>query len=326
FLKPVGYHSTVLPWLYLLLTILGILTNGLATLDLWRTEKTPTVIFTLNIMVSDLMLCCSFPFRMAYYIRGSQWKADTAVCSITEFLMVSCFYINLYCNVSFLLWTSINRCVTVVRLRCRLFLVFKHPRLCWLLCLSTWIGGSSLVIGSMRYKAAIKSTGQKVESCFDQVINKNPSELNRVHCLAVGVFFFMLGLMLLSYGLLILHLHKVNQMSLVSTASASGLRVRRKIIASVVSFLICFLPYHVQRIKMIAHGDKDCTTKTVQQRSSDFCLKTLLILVAALSCCLHPVLYLVLQMPCCRAKRNTRNRPKPENYMCAPQIQTINST
>lgn len=304
FLVPENYHATVLPWLYLFLAILGFLTSGLATLDLWQTEKTPTVIFTLNLVVSDLMLCCSFPFRMAYYIHSSQWKAGTAVCSVTEFLMVSCFYINIYCNMSFLLWTSINRCVTVLKLRCSLFKVFKRPRLCWLLCLGTWILGLISVIGSMVYKSVLKYTVQELKTCFDQVNNKNTAQINGLHSLGVGMFFCMLALMLVSYGLLIFHLYKLKQKSLVGVWN---LRVRRKILASVLSFVVCFLPYHVQRIRMIDSENKDC--KMMQK---EFCAKTLLILVAALSCCLHPLLYLVLQLPCCRAKLNTRKQPKSE--------------
>lgn len=307
FLVPEDYHHNILPWVYLFLAILGFMTNGLATLDLWRTEKTPTVIFTLNIMVSDLLLCCSFPFRITYYIHSLSWKAGTMICTMTEFLMASCFYINLYCNMSFLLWTSINRCVTVTRLRCRLSLVFKRSRLCWFLCLSTWIIGITFVTGSVTYKISLKSTGQKLNFCFDQVINKKHAEMNELHSLGVGIFFFMMGLMLVSYGLLVFHLHKVNRRSLVGAALGNGLRVRRKILASVVLFLVCFLPYHVQRIRLIASKDNDC-----KKNQEEYNVKTLLILVAALSCCLHPLLYMVLQLPCCRAKRNIRNHPKTD--------------
>lgn len=307
FLVPGDYHGNVLPWLYLFLAILGFLTNGLATLDIWRTEKTPTAIFTLNIIFSDLMLCCSFPFRMAYYINSSLWKAGTAACSVTEFLMASCFYINIYCNMSFLLWTSINRCVTVTRLPCRLFLVFKRPRLCWFLCLSTWIVGITFVIGSVVYKMSL-STGQKLISCFDQVVNKKHDQMKGLHSLGVGIFFFMLGLMLVSYGLLVFHLYKVNRRSLLGAGLWGGLRVRRKILASVVLFVVCFLPYHVQRIRLIASKTNDC-----KKNQDEFCVKTMFILVAAFGCCLHPLLYLVLQLPCCRAKRNIRNHPKPDN-------------
>lgn len=94
FLVPEDYHFTVLPWRYLLLAILGFLTNRLAALDHWRTKKTPTVIFTLDIVVSDLMLCCSFPFRIwlppIYIVPGGRLALWSA-----QFFMVSCFYINM---------------------------------------------------------------------------------------------------------------------------------------------------------------------------------------------------------------------------------------
>lgn len=208
---------------------------------------------------------------------------------------------------SFLLWISINRCVTVTRLRCRLLLIFKRPRLCWFLCLATWIVGITFIIGSLAYKVSLKSTEPELNTCFDQVMNKIPGRMNGLHSLGVGLFFFMLGLMLVNYGMLVFYLYKVNRKSLVGAGLWSGLRVRRKILASVVSFVVCFLPYHVQRIRLIVSKNKDCI-----KNQEEFCLKTLLILVAALSCCLHPVMYLVLQLPCCRAKLNIRNHPKPD--------------
>ncbi|XP_062862680.1 probable G-protein coupled receptor 82 [Trichomycterus rosablanca] len=309
FLRPENYHSTVLPWLYLILAILGFLTNGLAIKDLWRSEKTPSVIFTLNIVMSDLMLCCSFPFRVAYYISSLQWKAGTSICLTTEFFMISCFYINIYCNMSFLLWISINRFATVVRLRWTLLRAFKQPRHSWIICLSTWIIGTTFVICPLAYKASHKSKEQEPISCFDQVINNKIDQMKGLHFIGVGVFFFMLGLMLLSYGLLIFHLHKVSKESLVGAGfgPGKGLRVRRKILASIVLFVACFLPYHIQRIRMAASGEKDC-----QKKQKDFSVKTMMILVAALSCCLNPVLHLVLQSPCCKAKRNVRNHAKPD--------------
>lgn len=101
------------------------------------------------------MLGGSFPFRMAYYMTSSRWKAGNVVCLVTELLMISCFYTNVYANMSFLLWTGINRCVTVTRLCCKLLLVFKQPCFCWFLSLSvgifffmlslTWLSNGLLV-------------------------------------------------------------------------------------------------------------------------------------------------------------------------------------
>lgn len=287
---------------------MGFLTNGFAMKDLWSSVKTPSVIFTINIVMSDLMLCCSFPFRVAYYMPLFQWRAGTLTCSTTELLMISCFYINIYCNMSFLLWISINRFATVVQLRWIVVQSFKQPRHCWIICFITWIVATTVVISPLAYKAKQKSEELEL-SCFDQVVNNTVDHIKGLHLIGVGVFFFMLGIMLLSYGMLIFHLHKVSKESLVSAGfgPGKGLRVRRKILASVVLLVACFLPYHIQRIIMTTSGGKDC-----QKEQKDFSVKTLTILVAALSCCLNPVLHLVLQTPCCRAKRNVRNHVKPD--------------
>ncbi|XP_017550747.1 probable G-protein coupled receptor 82 [Pygocentrus nattereri] len=319
-------HITVLPWIYLTLAVVGFLVNGLAMLDLWRSEKTPTVIFTLNIVVSDLMVCCSFPFRTAYYSSGSEWKAGSSICLITGFVMVCFFSINLYCNMCFLLWTSINRYATVVQPRWALFQAFRQPKLCWVICAITWILGTTSVIGPLGYKASLNPTGPELITCFYQMVNKGMEQGDTLQAIGVGIFFFILGLMLVSYSLLIFHLQKVRGGSMVGAGfgPGGGLKVRRKILATVVLFVACFLPYHVQRIRIMAASDsRDC-----QQKRKDLDVKTLTIVVAALSCCLHPMMHLVLRLPCCRVKRNVRPNPKPEitRSQITPNIQATELT
>uniref|UniRef100_A0A8B9KW22 Si:dkey-216e24.9 n=1 Tax=Astyanax mexicanus TaxID=7994 RepID=A0A8B9KW22_ASTMX len=325
-LVPEDHLFSVLTWLYLSLAIVGFLANGLAMWDLRRSEKTPTVIFTLNIVMSDLMVCCSFPFRVAYYISGRGWESGSSVCLTVEFFMISCFYINLYCNMSFLLWTSINRYATVVQPRWRIFQAFRQPKLCWIICIVTWIFGIIAISGSRGYIAKMNTSEQRPKTCFEKVMNKGMEHLHVLHGMGVGMFFFILGLMLVSYSLLIFHLQKVRGGSMVGAGfgPGGGLKVRRKILASVVLFVACFLPYHVQRIRITASPEtEDCLQKQENMR-----VKTLTILVAALSCCLHPVLHLMLRLPCCRVKRNARAPPKPEitRSQVTPNIQATELT
>ncbi|KAI4889610.1 hypothetical protein NFI96_004084 [Prochilodus magdalenae] len=320
------HHLTVLPWFYLTLAFVGFLVNGLAMLDLWRSERTPTVIFTLNIVLSDLMICCSLPLRTAYYSLGNVWKAGSSTCLTVWGVRVSFFYINLVCNMSFLLWTSINRYATVVQPRWALFQAFRRPQLCWVICIFTWITGITTVSAALGYKMSLNSTGHGQNTCFDQMVNKGIDQVDTLHGVSVGIFFFILGLMLVSYGLLIFHLQKVRGGSMVGAGfgPGGGLKVRRKILASVVLFVACFLPYHVQWIRIMATSDKnDC-----QQKQKDLDVKTITILVAAFSCCLHPMLHLVLRLPCCRVKVNARANPKPEitRSQITPQIHVIELT
>ncbi|XP_050975915.1 probable G-protein coupled receptor 82 isoform X2 [Labeo rohita] len=318
---PEESHKTILPWLYLAMAILGLPTNGTVLVDLWRSERTPTIIFTLNIIISDLLMCCSFFFRIAYLKENTNWKSGTPACNAAELIIFSCFYINLYCNMCFLLWTSINRYTTVVKPGYALFQVFKRTQSCWILCFSTWLIVTTVVGTSMGLKLSLQMNG----TCFDQVVNSYilyQDQFNTIHYLGVSTFFFILCLMLVSYSLLVFHLQKVRGGSLVGAGfgPGGGLKVRRKILASVIMFVLCFLPYHVQRIILLTSKHKNC--------QEEFRIKTFTIFIAALSCCLHPVLQLVFRLRCCRANRNNRAKPKPEisKSLDTPHINTINVT
>ncbi|XP_051997951.1 probable G-protein coupled receptor 82 [Xyrauchen texanus] len=312
-------HATILPWLYLSLALLGLPTNGIVLLGLWRSERTPTVIFTLNIVVSDLMMCCSFFFRIAYYKENVNWKSGTTICNAIELIIFTCFYINLYCNMCFFLWTSINRYATVVKPGYALLQVFKRTQPCWIISFSTWLLITTIAGISMWVKQSIVNNG----TCFDQVVDSNihfKVQLNTIHCFSVAGFFFILCLMLVSYGLLVIHLQNVRGGSLFGAGfgTGGGLKVRRKILASVILFVLCFLPYHVQRVILLTSRSGNC--------QAQFRMKTGTIFVAAFSCCLHPVLQLVFRLHCCRAKRNTRPKTKPEisKSLDTPHINTIN--
>ncbi|XP_056321533.1 probable G-protein coupled receptor 82 [Danio aesculapii] len=317
-IQPEESHAAILPWLYLSLALLGIPANGWVLVNLWRSERTPTVIFTLNIIFSDLLMCCSFFFRTVYHRKNIEWLSGTPVCNAVELIIYSCFYINLYCNMCFLLWTSINRYTTVVKPSHSLFQVFKHTRSSWILCFSTWLVIFIVVGTCMGLKLSLQING----SCFDQVVNSYTLYQNKfqtIHCLGVSTFFFILCLMLVSYSRLIFHLQRVRGGSLVSAGfgPGGGLKVRRKILTSVIMFVLCFLPYHVQRIILITSQHENCQEK--------FRIKMGTIFIAALSCCLHPLLQLVFRLRCCRVNRNTRHKPKPEisKSLDTHQMQTV---
>ncbi|XP_026073659.1 P2Y purinoceptor 14-like [Carassius auratus] len=320
-IKPDESHKIILPWLYLALAVLGLPTNGIVLVDLWRSERTPTIIFTLNIIISDLLMCFSFFIRIAYYKENTNWQSGTPACKAAEMIIFSCFYINLYCNMGFLLWTSINRYTTVVKPGYALFKVFKHTQSCWILCFLTWLIVITVVGASMGVKLRLQMNG----TCFDQVVNSYifyKNKFNTIHCLGTSAFFFILCLMLVSYSLLVFHLQKVRGGSLVGAGygPGGGLKVRRKILASVIMFVLCFLPYHVQRINLLISEHENC--------QAEFRIKRCTIFIAALSCCLHPVLQLVFRSRCCRANRNNRAKPKPDysKSLDTPQIHTLNVT
>nr|XP_015218888.1 PREDICTED: cysteinyl leukotriene receptor 1-like [Lepisosteus oculatus] len=288
-------------YVYLTLAIVGFLTNGLALYDLWRAEKTTTVTFVVNIVASDLMLCCSLPFRVAYYWHSAQWAQESSMCTLAKFTTISLFYINLYCNMLFLLWTSVNRYVSVVRPKLPLLRLFKRARVCRLLCAFTWVAAIVVIIGTISRNIAKNKT--VAANCFDHIVNANRHRYNTTHVIGVTVFFLILVLMLAFYALLVYHLHLIQRSSLVGRGQRGSLKVRRKILASVVLFVACFLPYHLERILLLTSDTGDCRWQETQYK-----VKNCTILLAALSCCLHPLLHLALRSRCCRARAETHGR------------------
>ncbi|XP_062390271.1 probable G-protein coupled receptor 82 [Sardina pilchardus] len=291
----------VLSWLYLFLALLGFLTNGLVLYELWRTQRKPTVIFALNMVVSDIILCVSFLFRIAYY-QKSDWHANLLLCQVVLSVAISVFYVNIYCNMCFLLWTSINRYVTVVQPRYTVLQAFRSPQRCSVLCAATWL--VFLVIVTTRVTwTQVKIKWKPIEtngSCSD-VMEYHKKEQRVTLAFGTLLFFLILGAMLVSYGLLLYHLQKIRRTCLQSAGfrPGLGLRVKRKVLASMSVFLVCFLPHHIQRsVRLLSAREEDSATEQMFSK-----VQTVTILVAALNCCLNPILHLVLRLPCCRPKR-----------------------
>lgn len=113
-LHPDPFDTQVKPWLYLVLSLLGFLANGLTLREFRSSGRTPTVILTLNMVTSDLLLCTSFLFRVVYYRRGHIWSGEDKACQAAMLTGITVFYVNLYCNMMLLLWTSVTRYATVV--------------------------------------------------------------------------------------------------------------------------------------------------------------------------------------------------------------------
>ncbi|XP_021434547.2 cysteinyl leukotriene receptor 2 [Oncorhynchus mykiss] len=254
-------------------------------------------------VTSDLLLCTSFLFRVVYYRRGHIWSGGDKVYQAAMLTMITVFYVNLYCNIMLLLWTSVMRYTTVVRPRPALLTPLTRSRGCWVLCLITWVTVATVVSASVVLQIERRRGG---DSCFDMLENHHREEFNNQHCLRVMLFFMILTFILVCDGGLVLHLQSVRGARNKHTSeggvtevvelrggrgvcgvfrgeggqgenrrgvdlgvrSGAGerqgvkggsLRVRRKILAAVVVFVACFLPYHVQRaVTLLSPHGGDC--------------------------------------------------------------------
>ncbi|KAL6471299.1 hypothetical protein MHYP_G00199490 [Metynnis hypsauchen] len=90
------FKHTVYPAAYLSIFFIGLIGNLVSLcffIGVRRSMKafTPVNLFMMNLLISDLMLVCSLPFRAVYYLLDSHWVFGDITCRIMPFV----FYINM---------------------------------------------------------------------------------------------------------------------------------------------------------------------------------------------------------------------------------------
>ncbi|XP_077014333.1 cysteinyl leukotriene receptor 2 [Tamandua tetradactyla] len=238
-----NFKRNFYPIVYLIIFVWGALGNGFSIfvfLQPYR-KSTSVNVFMLNLAISDLLFTSTLPFRVNYYLRGSDWIFGDVACRIMSYSM----YVNMYSSIFFLTVLSVVR-----------FLATVHPfrllhvtsvRSAWILCAVIWV--FTMACSTVLLHNGSKPNGNTT-SCLELNVNKIDNlQIMNYMALAVG---FLLPLCILSicYLLIIRALLKVE-------VPESNLRVSHKKALTTVAialtiFLLCFLPYHILRTLHLA--------------------------------------------------------------------------
>ncbi|MXQ97449.1 hypothetical protein E5288_WYG019732 [Bos mutus] len=106
--------AVVLPVVYSLVALVSIPGNLFSLWVLCRHigPKTPSVIFMINLSVTDLMLACVLPFQIYYHCNGNHWVFGVLLCNA----VTVAFYANMYSSILTMTCISVDRFLGVVRL------------------------------------------------------------------------------------------------------------------------------------------------------------------------------------------------------------------
>ncbi|XP_059210202.1 cysteinyl leukotriene receptor 2-like [Centropristis striata] len=231
---------------YLLLFPVAFLCNiaALAVFFLQSSRRSSaSCVVMMNLALSDSSFSLTLPLRLAYYFRGGVWDFPDWLCRLCVFG----FYVNLYTSILFLTLLSVLRWLAVAQpLRHR---TLATPTRTLLACLGVWlfVGASS---GPFLSNGVTNRKG--LPRCFEP---SSPSSWGRVLILnyvALALGFLLPFLTLIfCYSRIIRHLTTGFGGDCSSPAGRARLRNRRRSVYLVtmvtVTFLICFLPYHVIR-------------------------------------------------------------------------------
>ncbi|XP_071995711.1 G-protein coupled receptor 35-like [Engystomops pustulosus] len=214
---------------YIPLFIFGIICNVLA---LWifccKLQKwTETTLFMLNLIVTDILVVLTFPFRIYSFLH--KWDLGSELCKV----LMSFYFLNIYMSIFTITAIALDR-----------YLAVKHPmkykywislKKASISCGILWI--IFITLGILRN---LESRDYTLTTCF-QKETTYPFNFSLVF-VVVG---FVLPLLVISFcsGEVIMTLRVKNTLDIYKQSSVR--KAVKIVIANLVCFIICFLPIHV---------------------------------------------------------------------------------
>ncbi|KAL8190202.1 UNVERIFIED_CONTAM: P2Y purinoceptor 8 [Gekko kuhli] len=154
---------STLPLLYSLVVVISIPGNAFS---LWVfffhiKPKTPSVIFMINLSITDLVLACCLPLQIAYHMQGNNWLYSNNLCSVVTVM----FYANMYSSILTMTSISLERYLGVVY---PMKLVkWRRKRYALIGCLVMWAALLSALSPLAKTDLTYKVEELNITTCFD---------------------------------------------------------------------------------------------------------------------------------------------------------------
>lgn len=277
------FRNQVYSTSYSIITMLGLVGNGFALVVLIKTyrQSSPFHVYMLNLAVSDLLCVMTLPLRVIYYVNKGQWNHGDFLCRISSYTL----YVNLYCSIYFMAAMSITRFLAIVFPVQNLRLVTENRAR--LVCVSIWVficlSSSPFLMSGQHFDEASNKT-----KCFEPPDGKGLQKLVVLNYLSLVTGFVLPFLViLLCYAGIVRTL--LSRTHAARRQRGTDARAIRMIVIVLLTFLISFMPYHIQRtihLNFLSRTDTTCAERVAMQKSV-----VVTLCLAAANSCFDPMLY-----------------------------------
>ncbi|CAN9510867.1 unnamed protein product [Ophioblennius macclurei] len=285
----------VLPPLYLVVFLVGVALNGAAACIFLRVAAdSGLVVYLKNMVVADLLMLATYPFRVAAQMGLGGWRLQAALCRYTAVL----FYSSMYVGILFMGFISLERYVRIVHPAAVAAASSSWPHLLQstgfarVLAALTW---GLLLLGVLPNAVLTSRPADErtARSCM-KLKTALGVQWHRASTLcSVSLFWATLLLLLFCYASVARRLRRTRRRCQAAAAAAACRKSNRSIFGLLAVFLLCFAPYHVCRVpytlsQMPASGFGG------HARFLLFQAKEATLFLAALNVCLDPVIYFLM--------------------------------
>ncbi|CAL8348383.1 unnamed protein product [Arctogadus glacialis] len=286
------FTHQVLPALYLLVCLVGVVLNVPAAWLLLRvTSERPLVVYLKNMVGADLLLLSTIPLKVGAELRMGGRGLQVAVCRYSAVL----FYSSMYVGIVFMGLISLDRYVTITR-RTSSSSLLHRVGVARLLALVTWC----LLLLSVLPNVLLTSRYPLPNSSVSCMELKTPLGLqwHRASTLSsVALFWATLLLLCSCYASIA---RRVFRSSRRERGGGPCRRSGRSIVVLLLVFLLCFVPYHACRVPYTLSQTAGAGFSQ-HTRYVLFQLKEATLLLSSVNVCLDPLIYFFM----CRSFRES---------------------
>ncbi|NWR96035.1 C5AR1 protein, partial [Furnarius figulus] len=271
-------HRFVLA-LYALIFLVGVLGNGAVVwVSAFELRRTVNGVWFLNLALADLLCCLALPFLALPLARDHHWPLGRLACRVVPSLTV----LNMFASVLLLTALSADRCALVTRpVWCHNHRTLPLARGA---CAGAWGAAALLTVPSFVFRTTRSDPFSEKTTCVldyslvgrHQRLTEVATAATRLLCGFVGPF----AVISACYGRLLCRLR--------AKGFPRSQRATKTVLVVIVSFFVCWLPYHVVGLVLAASPAGSAAFRAAQAADP------LVAGVAYVNSCVNPIIYVVM--------------------------------
>ncbi|XP_063306319.1 G-protein coupled receptor 20 [Pelobates fuscus] len=236
--------------------LVGIILNSLAIyVFCFRTKsKTTSVIYTINLVVTDLLVGLSLPTRIIMYYSGGN-------CSTCFFVHSFTYFVNMYCSILFLTCICVDRYMAIVQVEASR--KWRNPNYAKLICILIWIFAVVVTF------TILTTTINHPQCCFFQLFSLTAFE------------YFVPLIIITFYTLRIMW--ALSRSTLMNQSRERRMKAVQLLITVLIIFTVCFTPFHVSQVAI-------CVSKSIS-RDVSLIVYHVTVTLSSLNSCMDPIVY-----------------------------------
>ncbi|XP_041806533.1 G-protein coupled receptor 183-A [Chelmon rostratus] len=279
------YARVLMPLFYCVVFIVGLFGNSLALHVIRPNLKkmNSTTLYSLNLVISDILFTLSLPVRIVYYALGFHWPLGEVLCKTSGLI----FYINTYAGVNFMTCLSVDRFIAVV-LPLRFGRLRKVSNVRYI-CVVVWL----VVLAQTLPLLSMDMANEEPDGYITCMEYPNFEKVDHIATILIGAVFLGYVIpvvtILVCYSILCSKLHFTAKNNHLTEKSGRSRKAIGVICCVALVFVLCFSPYHINLLQYMVRklvSSPDCTDLTAFQVSLH-----ITVCLMNLNSCLDPFIY-----------------------------------